>query len=158
MDIKCVLFDLDYTLFLNNNDKIFEPRLILKRIKKMGYKVGIVTNSNFNDAKKKINVLDISEYLDVLVTPRKFKKKPMRDMFLVAAKRFDVNPSEILFVGDHLLNDILGAKFCGMKTVLVKDELRWYHKLLIKFMPTWRFFGLDFLVNDLKTLSRILRS
>jgi len=157
-NIKVILFDLDNTLFLNDSSKISKPKLILEEIKKMGYKTGIVTNSNFDDAMKKISVLGISEYMDLLLTPGRFKKKPMRDMFLLATKKFGVNPSEILFVGDHLINDILGANFCGMKTVLVKDELRWYHRLLIKFTLVWRFFGPNFLVSDLKILLRILRS
>ena len=43
-------------------------------------------------------------------------RKPHPSIFQLAISRFQLEPEEILFVGDSLSADILGAQAVGMKT------------------------------------------
>ena len=55
--------------------------------------------------------------------------KPDPEIFLAAAKCLGLPPHEILFVGDHPINDIYGAKNVGMMTAWVTNGQTWPSKL-----------------------------
>lgn len=156
--IKAVLFDLDNTLFplLRGGSHIKNAKLVVQKIKKSKYKTGIVSNCNSHEVLKKIKALDINRFIDVVVTPNEpYDKKPMWKIFLRASKELNVKPSQILFVGDQLIKDIFGAKFCGMKTVLIKEELTTYHKIIFIFKSI---LGPDFVINDLREVLDVLKT
>jgi D-glycero-D-manno-heptose 1,7-bisphosphate phosphatase len=46
-------------------------------------------------------------------------RKPKPGLLLQAARQFNVDPKEILFIGDSM-RDILAAEACGAKAILVK--------------------------------------
>jgi len=166
MKKKAILFDLDNTLFPFFNTKGYAKfnvknfakiaKLTVQKIKKSKCKVGIVSNCNLHEALEKINILGINKFIDVIITPENiYDKKPMRKMFFGAIKELNVKPSQILFVGDHLIYDVWSAKSCGVKTVLIKEKLKLYHKLIFKFKSILR---PDFVVNDLRDVLKILKS
>jgi len=49
--------------------------------------------------------------------------KPDARIFLTAAKRLGLPPSDILHVGDNIENDVRGAQSAGMKTLLFDYEV-----------------------------------
>jgi putative hydrolase of the HAD superfamily len=156
-NIKAVLFDLDSTLFpyFKVSERIKIAKMTLQKIKRLGYKVGVVSNCNLHEALDKIKTIGIKKFVNIIVTPENvYNKKPMRKMFFKAAKKLDVEPFQTLFVGDRLIHDIWGPKLCGMKTVLIKEKLKIYHKLILSFKPI---FGPDFVVSDLKEVLDVLR-
>jgi len=171
-NIKVVLFDLDNTLYPHllerkktNKDikKIefneFTKNLnnVFKEIKKMGIKIGIVTNSDYNKASKRVKDLKIEKYLDLIVALNKCRKKPFPDLFYRAIKKLEVKPFEILYVGDNFIDDILGSKFLGIKTVLFKYNSNWYHKKIVKF-DLLHLIAPDFLIEDLKDVPRLIKN
>ena len=50
-----------------------------------------------------------------------FAHKPLKKNFIEACKKLNVNPKNILVVGDRLFDDIYGGKRNNMKTMLIKD-------------------------------------
>ena len=48
--------------------------------------------------------------------------KPLPFGFIRAKKKLSVNPKNALVVGDQIFTDILGAKFAGMKSVLLVPQ------------------------------------
>ena len=46
--------------------------------------------------------------------------KPSKEFFYLAIKSLNLQPNEVLMVGDDIKSDILGAKKAGLKTALVK--------------------------------------
>ncbi len=50
-----------------------------------------------------------------------FANKPLKGNFFKACKKLDVNPENVLMVGNSLFLDIYGGKRNNMKTALVKD-------------------------------------
>lgn len=62
--------------------------------------------------------------LEIFICPHKPEdnctcRKPKAGMLLQAARQFNVNPKEILVVGDSM-RDIMAAKACGATAVLVR--------------------------------------
>ncbi len=55
--------------------------------------------------------------LPVVVAQR---KKPHAQGFRMAMARLDAAPSSTAMVGDRVLTDVLGARLCGLKTVLLE--------------------------------------
>ena len=50
-----------------------------------------------------------------------FAHKPLRKNFLKACEEMNIQPDEVLVIGDSLFDDIYGGKRNKMKTILVKN-------------------------------------
>ena len=93
----------------------------LKRLKKKGLKIAIVSDLTTHIQLRKIHKLGITKYVDVLVTSEEAgSEKPHAIMFLLTLNKLDISPHEAIFVGDNPINDIEGANAVKMDTVLIK--------------------------------------
>ena len=85
------------------------------------YRLGLV--SNFTDELPVIRVLDregLSEtFRTVQVSARIGYRKPHPRIFQEAVDGLGLDPGAILFVGDHPVHDVAGARACGMQTMRV---------------------------------------
>lgn len=111
--IKCILFDLDNTLvYCNKNKPSRKLKDFIERLKEMGFKIIIFSNSNKKRLApfKKILEVDCS-YSSRKPSQRKFKK---------VLKEYKYNQSEVAIIGDQILTDVLGGNRMGIFTVLVK--------------------------------------
>jgi phosphoglycolate phosphatase len=87
----------------------------LKRLRKRGIKVGIITR-NCEDAVRKV-FPDINDFCDVFVSRNSVKKvKPHPDHLTYVMKRLKISGQEAVMVGDHML-DVQAGRGVGMKTV-----------------------------------------
>lgn len=100
----------------------------LQMLKKDGYKMGVVTGriSPFEKVLLELARHDLSQYVDVIVTKFSFVDCWPVDSLLwktdeikEAANKLKVNPSECVFVGDHVY-DILSGNAVGALTVAVQ--------------------------------------
>ncbi|NMM64856.1 pyrophosphatase PpaX [Clostridium sp. P21] len=92
----------------------------LKGLKDMGMKLAIVTSKRRNMALRSLKLIEVFEYMDVIVCPEDTEKhKPLGDPALKACEKLNVLPEEALMVGDSH-NDLLCGKNAGCKTCLVK--------------------------------------
>lgn len=90
----------------------------LLRIRRAGIKIGAVTNASKDHATERLLHIQVSTFMDCLVTPDTTGlKKPNPGMFLHAAALLDIQPHQICVVGDNLVNDIRPAQQAGMVTV-----------------------------------------
>ena len=93
---------------------------VLRELQEMGVKIGIVTNLTAHIQLRKIKKLQIQEFIDILVTSEETgTEKPHSAMFLVAANKLGVLPTQCMFVGDNIDSDTEGANAVGMKTVCI---------------------------------------
>ncbi len=74
--------------------------------------------------------------------------KPNCEFFSLAIKDMKLNKDEVIMVGDDITSDILGAKTCWLKTVLVKTG-KFKESDLNKAKP-------DFLIDSIANLPEIL--
>ena len=98
----------------------------LKELKRWGYKLGIITDGNVGRQKRKINLLGLDGFFDVIVFTKELDNpKPSEIPFREGINKLKANPQNSLYVGDNPLIDFEGAKKMGMKTVrILKGEFR----------------------------------
>ena len=133
--IKCILFDLDNTLVPYY--KVRPTRKLkdfIERLKDMGFKVIIFSNSNKKRLTPFKNILEV----DCSYSSR----KPRQGKFKKVLSEYKYSQSEVAIIGDQIPTDIFGGNRIGIFTVLVKpissNELIWtkinriYEKRLIR--------------------------
>jgi HAD superfamily hydrolase (TIGR01549 family) len=106
----------------NRNRKPFPDTLDgIKRLKKEGFKLGLVTNTYdlvFEPLRKKYELDDL---FDAVVPSYEAEViKPDPEIFRIALKKLKIKPEEALMVGDNWRDDILGAEVAGIKGVLME--------------------------------------
>ncbi|MDR0388686.1 MAG: HAD family hydrolase [Spirochaetaceae bacterium] len=90
----------------------------LTALRDAGLKLGLL--SDF-PPKRKLNYLGLDGFFDaVLCSEDSGMLKPAPAPFLELAKALDQAPSRILYVGNSVSYDILGARGAGMKTALIR--------------------------------------
>jgi putative hydrolase of the HAD superfamily len=131
---------------------------VLKALRLAGIRTGLVTNAAMpmwmRDAE--LQETGLLEHLDVRVTAGDVGKlKPHPEPFRVVMQRLSVAPSEAIFVGDRVQDDIAGAQLAGMRAVWVRrdsadffvgtfkpnatiGELKELFKVLDLWYPGWR--------------------
>jgi putative hydrolase of the HAD superfamily len=93
----------------------------LVEIRRLGYKLAIVTNGRRLKAAMRLNAAGLDGYFDVVVGWEDTgKKKPDPEPFLLATNVLGVKPTECLMVGDWPEIDLAGAVSLGMKTCWAK--------------------------------------
>lgn len=98
----------------------------LKELKRWGYKLGIITDGNVGRQKRKIKLLGLDGFFDVIVFTKGLgNPKPSEIPFQEAINELKINPQKSFYVGDNPLIDFEGAKKIGMNTIrLLKGEFR----------------------------------
>ena len=98
----------------------------LEKIRSMGYKVGLITNGNSPLQYKKLQMLELTDKFDeIIVSGDTPYEKPDKRIFLMMAEKMGVEPSEMMYVGDHPLNDVEGSRKAGCVSVWVKTTGTW---------------------------------
>ena len=91
---------------------------VILELKRRGYILGAVTNGVSSLQNLKLDTAGIRGYFDLTVVSGDIGiYKPDRRIFDEAARRAGVENSEVVFVGDHPVNDIQGALGAGMKAI-----------------------------------------
>jgi len=68
---------------------------------------------------------DVTRHLDFVVASASVgTAKPHPDIFRFALGRADLQPAEVLYVGDSYVSDVLGARAVGIRPVLIDREGR----------------------------------
>jgi HAD superfamily hydrolase (TIGR01662 family) len=135
--IRAVLLDFGETLVERISDRdapltqlapvLFpESAMVLGELKRAGYLLGIVSNTDQSDEETMNQVLirlGIRDYIDTAVTSISVgARKPERAIYLRALERLGCYPAEAVMVGDDAPVDIAGAAALGITTILVRRD------------------------------------
>jgi HAD superfamily hydrolase (TIGR01549 family) len=86
-------------------------------------RLGMVTNTDGLPGmkQKRLEKVGVLRYFDVVVIAGEdgIEPKPSPKPFLMAVKALGLGPDECLMVGDHLVNDVVGAKSAGIYAALL---------------------------------------
>lgn len=94
---------------------------LLKRLHRRK-RLAVASASFRNNVEHILHRLDFARYLDVVVTGEDVQHgKPAPDIFLYAARRLEVKPSECVVIEDAE-KGILAAKHAGMKSIAVPNR------------------------------------
>jgi putative hydrolase of the HAD superfamily len=95
----------------------------LSSLRRLGYRLGMITNTDGGTGvkRRRLQNYDLMMFFDVVIVAGDDvdEIKPSPKPFLKASELMGVEPGECAMVGDHPVNDILGAKNAGMKAVLI---------------------------------------
>ncbi len=94
---------------------------LLVDLRENGIKVGIITDGRPEGQKNKLKVLGLNELVDdVIITDElggEQFRKPCDIAFRIIQRRWRMNPSEIVYIGDNPSKDFQPAQQLGMKTM-----------------------------------------
>jgi len=110
--------EIDLGKYIRSDHKIVQ---LIKQLS-VNFTQFIISNSNRKDQiEKKLELIGFVENsFDLVVSTVELRSvKPDPKPFLVALEKLQLKPEEVLFVGDRVTTDIMGAKGVGMKTCLV---------------------------------------
>ncbi|WP_242213413.1 HAD family hydrolase [Bacillus cereus group sp. BfR-BA-01383] len=93
---------------------------------KMHIKVGIITNGSTQRQKAKIINTNLNRYFDtIIISEEAGCSKPDKRIFELALNMLNVQPEDVLFVGDDLEKDIAGCQNVNIKGI-------WFNPHMIK--------------------------
>jgi len=91
-----------------------------------GIRLGIVTNGRVRGQQTKITQLGIRHYLSAVVISEAVQiAKPDPRIFARALAEVGCQPSQAWFVGDHPVNDVLGAAAAGLRSIWLTGVRPW---------------------------------
>ncbi|GKU79166.1 HAD family hydrolase [Paenibacillus sp. L3-i20] len=96
------------------------------------YKIGMITNGRTMIQYGKIDFLKIRNHFDaIIVSEEAGIKKPHVDIFELAAARLGIPLDQCMYIGDHPLNDIVGAAKAGMDTIWFQVNQPWSDSITV---------------------------
>ncbi len=99
----------------------------LKKFKKLGLKLGIITNGRASVQFRKVQSLKIQSLFDLIIytddiSDNKEFWKPSSVPFKLALNFFAIPATGALYIGDDPTVDFPGAKECGIKTIQINCQ------------------------------------
>ncbi|MGG6293755.1 YqeG family HAD IIIA-type phosphatase [Leptolyngbya sp. AN02str] len=128
-----IILDLDNTI-VSEDDRYISPEAVdwIKRAKSLGLKLFILSNG-----KRRYRVEYWSNYLEVpAINPA---KKPFPTAFRKALQHMELQPEQVVVIGDSRHTDVLGAWIVGCPCIQVASlphPPRWWETLLGKYVQT----------------------
>ena len=96
---------------------------VLRDVKSMGLNIGLISNTGMTPGEAFRKYLDqqgMLEYFDTLTFSDEVKlSKPSGEIFMLTLRSMGAEPHLTAHVGDHVQNDVVGAKRCGLKTIWI---------------------------------------
>lgn len=100
-----------------------DVKTTLAKLKKMGLKLGLITDDYKIDVEKILPKVGLQKFFDVCVCGDTVgKRKPDLQVFKHALNQLNIRASEAIYVGDRLDTDYLGAKKAGMTPILIRRK------------------------------------
>ena len=97
---------------------------VLEQVKAMGLRVGLISNTGMTPGVAFRQFLDqhgMLKYFDALTFSDEVKlAKPSPEIFLMTLRGLGTTPNQSVHVGDHVQNDVVGAKRAGLKAIWIE--------------------------------------
>lgn len=130
-----------------------ETRNTIINLYEKGYYLGIISNNSIRNVEYILEREDIKKYFKKIIISEKVReRKPNLKIYM---KAFEDIPkkeyNQIAFVSDELLEDLLGVKILGVKTVWFEQNIdnQWKKKEEVLMEP-------DYKINSMKELLNIV--
>ena len=97
---------------------------VLEGIKDLGLNIGLISNTGMTPGtafRKFLDQHELLNYFDSLTFSDEVKlAKPSDQIFRLTVDSLHTSPEQTVHVGDHVINDVQGAKQVGMRTVWIE--------------------------------------
>jgi len=156
MQLKGIFFDLGDTLI---DEHTFQPldgtKEVLEKFKGR-FKLAIISNTNVSsteDIEWILEKLNLLHFFDYVIASKSFgTKKPDVSIFNFVLETLSLKPEEVVFVGNKISTDVLGANKTGMKSILLKWNSRHLEE------PSSPEEEPDFVIKSFKELFKIVEN
>lgn len=95
-------------------------------LKRQGYKIGIITDGRPEGQRNKMEALGLKELVDDIIITDELGgiqfRKPCDIAFRIIATHWEMNPTDIVYVGDNVNKDFQAPQRLGMKSVWFRNE------------------------------------
>ena len=96
---------------------------VLQGVKDLGFRMGLISNTGMTPGftfRQYMDERGLLEYFHTLVFSDEVQlAKPSKGIFMMTLDALGATPEQTIHVGDHVLNDVVGPKRCGMKTIWI---------------------------------------
>ena len=119
-DVLDHIVALDHSAYSNSLSTEPDVMATLEALRSAGYRMGLVSNMTLMAElmRRDLDRVGLLTYLDVTVfSSETGVRKPDPRIFREALTRLEADPTETVFVGDRLLDDVTGAQGVGMRAV-----------------------------------------
>lgn len=121
-DTKDYYEDLIYNkLFSLTPEAKKEVKSTITKLKERGYKLGILTEFPYEVKLDKLG-LDKSNFEIIINLEDYGILKPRKECFSILIRKTKIEPEEILYIGDRLDTDVIGAKNSGINTCILSNK------------------------------------
>jgi HAD superfamily hydrolase (TIGR01549 family) len=111
------IYNVYWNSFLESMNPFEGAHEFLSLLKDKGLKVCLLTDLTAHIQFRKIEKLKLYDYIDFLVTSEEAgAEKPHPYIFMLAMKKINLTPNEVIMVGDNFAKDITGALNLGIKS------------------------------------------
>lgn len=128
-----------------------ETRNTIIKLYEKGYYLGIISNNSIRNVEYILEREDIKKYFKKIIISEAVKeRKPNLKVYM---KAFEDIPEQeynkIAFVSDELLEDLLGVKILGVKTIWYEQEInnKWKKKEEILMEPDYKIKSMKEILN-----------
>jgi putative hydrolase of the HAD superfamily len=106
----------NYLELYKKNWSAFEDVIpCLLQLKKQGFRLGIISNGDYNQQLEKLESIGIHNYFDCIITSSEIGvAKPNPTIFQEACVQANVQVQKSYYIGDRLETDAIGSKDAGM--------------------------------------------
>ena len=109
---RLILFDIDNTLVPHGAPADERAIELFKRLHQIGFRTCLISNNKEPRVKS---------FCDQVGSTYIFKAgKPKTNGYRQAMDMLGSRPDNTLFIGDQIFTDVLGARLCGLRTIMVK--------------------------------------
>jgi putative hydrolase of the HAD superfamily len=133
-----------------SDTKVFDDvQDTLDFLKKKGYRLGIITNSDGEGGSKtrRLENFPLIRYFDIIVIggENNIKPKPSVQPFIVGCEKLGLSSDQCAMVGDDPVKDCLAAKKAGLSSILIDRQNK------VKFAELYA----DLVIRNIKSLQDI---
>lgn len=107
-----VIFDIDNTLVTHGSPADERAIALFKHLKDLGFACIVLSNN------KEPRVKSFAQQVDIMYIHKAGKPKP--SAYEAAIDKLAVTKEKVIFIGDQIFTDIVGANLCGVRSILVK--------------------------------------
>ncbi|WP_419790782.1 HAD family hydrolase [Staphylococcus chromogenes] len=101
----------------------YDTHYTLQKLTEAGYKIGVIANGKSNIKHYRIYALGIEDYVNHLSTSETVGfRKPHPRIYEDILEKLNVAPSEVIYVGDDALNDVVPARAMGMVSIWYRHK------------------------------------
>ncbi len=147
---------LEEFIHINISDITVFPDVIetLKRLKAQGYRLVLVTSGDKEIQRKKIDVLGLNNrYFDDIVITERNNDQSKKACFQEIMKRYDLQPEEVICVGEKIDDELAASKSLGMVTVMFEHGR--HYKAYLKKQD--KYIKPDYSIKHIKDLLRLCK-